>query len=112
MSGSRLALVADDLRLANTIGAHLRKQLGQPALLCKYSSIREQLGPDTDGLLVLAAASAADAKQALRLVQEISLQRWPPVILVVAGEEATRSKDLASVTGYVVQQLSWPEDAA
>ena len=36
MSGSRLALVADDLRLANLIGAHLKKQLGEAAFVCKF----------------------------------------------------------------------------
>src|SRR5207237_8463468 len=112
MSGSRLALVADDLRLANTIGAHLKKHLGQPAFVCKYCSIRDNLGPDTDGVLVLAAASATEAKQAFRLVQEISLQKWPPVILVLAGDEATRTKELACLTPYVAQQLHWPEDAS
>ena len=112
MSGSRLALVGDDVRLANTIGAHLKKHLGLQALLCKYTSVREVLGPDTDGVLVVTAVSAADAKQAFRLVQEITLQKWPPVILILAGDEAARTKDLTSLTSYVAQQLHWPEDAS
>ena len=112
MSGSRLALVADDLRLANTIGAHLKKQLGAPTVVCRYSSIRDVLGPDTDGVLVLAAASTVDAKQAFRLVQEISLQKWPPVILVLAGDEAVKTKELSCLAPYVAQQLHWPEDAS
>src|SRR5437867_3767347 len=112
MSGSRLALVADDIRLANTIGAHLKKHLGQPPFVCKFSSIRDLLGPDTDGVMVLAAASAADAKQAFRLVQEISLQKWPPVILVLAGDEAIGTKDLTCLSPFIAQQLHWPEDAA
>jgi two-component system response regulator HydG len=112
MSGSRLALVADDVRLANTIGAHLKKHLGQSAFVCKYCSIRDRLGPDTDGVLVLTAASAAEAKQAFRLVQEVALQKWPPVILVVAGDEAARTKDLTGLTPYVARQLHWPEDAS
>jgi transcriptional regulator with PAS, ATPase and Fis domain len=112
MSGSRLALVADDARLANTIGAHLKKHLGLQALLCKYNTVHEILGPDTDGVLVLTAVSAADAKQAYRLVQEITLQKWPPVLLILAGDEAAHTKDLTSLTSYVGQQLHWPEDAS
>ncbi len=112
MSGSRLALVADDSRLANAIGAHLKKALGQHALICQFASIRDHLGPDTDGVLLLAAAASADAKQIVRLVQEIYLQRWPPIILVVAGDAAARSKDLACLEAYVAHQLHWPEDAA
>src|SRR5437016_9809018 len=79
MSGSRLALVADDPRLANAIGAHLKKTLGQMAYVCPFASIREHLGPDTDGVLVLAATASADAKLIVRLVQEVNLQKWPPI---------------------------------
>jgi DNA-binding NtrC family response regulator len=112
MSGSRLALVAEDLRLANAIATHLEKTLGQSALIRKFDSIREHLGPDTDGVLILAAASAAEAKLVLRLVQEIALQKWPPTILVLAGEASARCKDLARLEAYVAQELHWPEDAA
>src|SRR5207253_3289804 len=35
-----------------------------------------------------------------------------PVILVLAGDEAVRSKELTSLTPYVAQQLHWPEDAS
>jgi DNA-binding NtrC family response regulator len=112
MSGSRIALVADDPRLANAIEAHLLKAVGHPAYVCRFDSIRDKLGPDRDGLLVLAAASTAEAKQLQSLVQEISIQKWPPVILVVAGEAATRSKELESLHAYVTQQLHWPQDAS
>jgi DNA-binding NtrC family response regulator len=112
MSGSRVALVADDPRLANAISAHLKKVLGQIALVAPFTSIREHLGPDTDGVLVLAATASADAKQIVRLVQEINLQKWPPIILVVAGDAAVRSKELACLDPYIGHQLHWPDDAA
>src|SRR5262245_51248594 len=111
MSGSRLALVADDPRLASAIGAHLDKALGQVTLIRRFDAVREHLGPDIDGVLVLAAATASDARQVLRLVQEISIQRWPPTILVLAGEAAARAKELTHVEGYVAQELRWPADA-
>jgi hypothetical protein len=38
-------------------------------------AIREHLGPDTDEVLVLAATSAAEANQVLRLVQEITIRK-------------------------------------
>jgi DNA-binding NtrC family response regulator len=130
MPGSRLALVADDQRLANVIQAHLKKSLGQSAFLCKFEAIREHLRQDTDGLLVLAAASAADAEQVLRLVQEIYLQKLPPVILVVeAGDAKADNGDaghglghgnmlspassyLACLDPYVAGRLRWPADAS
>src|SRR5260370_17036005 len=105
MSGSRLALVADDVRLANTIGAHLKKHLGTLAVVCKYSSIRDVLGPDTDGVLVLAAACTADAKQAFRLVQEISLPKWPPLTLVFAAYAAFKPRPFTSLPPYTPHHL-------
>ena len=77
MSGSHLALVADEPRLARALEASLHKALGQPVLVCAFDAIREYLGPDTDGVLVLAAASPADLKQIVRLAQELSLKKWP-----------------------------------
>src|SRR5438132_3919880 len=112
MSGSRLALVADDARLASAIGSHLQKVLGQAAFVCKFASIKDLLGPDTDGVTVLAASTPADAKQVLRLVQEISLQHFPPTILVLAGEAADECEELAGVQARVHRQIRWPEQAA
>jgi DNA-binding NtrC family response regulator len=112
MSGSRLALVADDSRLANAISAHLSKALGQSAVVCSFNAIREHLGPDTDGALVLAAGSLEDAKQILRLVQEITLQKWPPTILVLAGEAIAHAAELQRLEPYVTRELHWPEDAS
>src|SRR5438105_13681261 len=75
MSGSRLALVADDARLASAIGSHLQKALGQAAFVCKFASVRELLGPDTDGVAVLAASSPARTRQVVRRGREITMEQ-------------------------------------
>jgi two-component system response regulator HydG len=111
MSGSRLALVADDARLASAIGGHLHKALGQAAFVCKFASIRDLLGPDTDGVLVLAASTPVDARQVLRLVQEVSLQHFPATIVVLAGEAADCCEDLSGVQSRICRQIRWPEQA-
>jgi hypothetical protein len=87
MNGSRLALVADDQRLAATIQAHLKKALGHGAFQCDLGSIRNHITRDTDGLVLLATNSATEAEKVLRLVQEICLQRLPLVLLVAEGED-------------------------
>jgi len=112
MSGNRLALVADDPRLANAIGTYLKKSLGLTPYGCKFAAIREILGPDTDGVLVLVAGSPTDIKTVVRLVREISLQKWPPVILVVAADGAAHSKELSALSGSVAQVSQWPEDGS
>src|SRR5262249_34002279 len=83
MSGNRLALVAEDQRWASAIQAHLRQTLGQPPLVCRFDTIRDHLGRDTDGLLLLAAVTPDDGEAVLRLVQEIYLQKLPPIILLI-----------------------------
>jgi transcriptional regulator with PAS, ATPase and Fis domain len=73
--------------------------------MCTYAAIRPYVGPDTDGVLLLAASSVAEAKQAVRLVQEIALQKWPPSVLVVATESAGRAKEWACL-----RQGTWGRD--
>src|SRR6266566_4560682 len=60
MPGPRLVLVADDQRLANAIQTRLVQAFGRPALLCRTDSCRDHLGPQTDGLLLLALTLPCD----------------------------------------------------
>jgi two-component system, NtrC family, response regulator HydG len=109
MNATRLALVADDARLASAIQAHLTQALGQPVFQCDLEAVRQHLTRDSDGLLLLASASAAESQRALRLVQEIYLQKLPPVIMIVAGAEDAAA-GLSCLGPYVAQQLRWPDD--
>src|SRR5262249_18300514 len=80
-------------------------------------------------LILLAATSAADAEQILRLVQEIYLQKLPSVLLVVETADgsvepvelghptlggnllSSASSYLACLDPYVAGRLHWPADA-
>jgi len=68
MTGSQLALVADDQRFASTVQAQLKKALGWAGLLCSYPSSRNHLVRDAEGVLALLVNSANDSENALRLV--------------------------------------------
>jgi len=111
MSGSRLALVAADQPLADAIQAYLRKHLGQPAFLCAFETIRDHLARDTDGLILVAAASPADELAVQRLVQDICLQKLPPVVILAEGEQCPGGL-LATLDPYVARRLRWPLEAA
>src|SRR5947209_270960 len=69
-SGGRLALVADDPRLAAAVSSHLQKAGLEPSMY-GFSEVGDSLGPYSDSLLLLAAASSDDALHVLRLVQQI-----------------------------------------
>ena len=73
MTGSRLAVVADDQRLASTVQSHLDKTGDYGSFVCGFSTIRDHLHRDADGILLLAASSSVEAELVFRLVQEIYL---------------------------------------
>jgi len=111
MTGCRLAIVAEDQRLSHALQTYLKKALVQPTLSCPYAAVREHLGPDTSGVLVLAARVPEDVEHVLRLVQEGSLKQLPPVVLVVEEGKAF-SAELDAVDPCVTRRLRWPVDAA
>jgi DNA-binding NtrC family response regulator len=111
MSGSRLALVAADQPLADAIQAYLREHLGQPIFQCAFDGIRDHVARDTDGLIVVVAASPADGVPVQRLVQDLCLQKLPPVVLIAEGERCPGAL-LALLDPYVARRLRWPADAA
>jgi two-component system response regulator HydG len=110
-SGNRLALVAADQPLADAIQAYLRKHLGHPAFQCVFDAIPAHLARDTDGLIVVAAASRADGPSVQHLVQDICLQKLPPVVLL-AEAEACPAELLAPLEPYIARRLRWPAEAA
>ncbi|MBI1913805.1 MAG: sigma-54-dependent Fis family transcriptional regulator [Planctomycetes bacterium] len=109
MPGPRLVLVADDQRLANAIQTRLVQALGRPALLCRTDSCRDHLGPQTDGLLLLALALPCDPEPVQYLVQEVRLQKLPPPVLVVAGDGPDEL--LPALEPHFARRLRWSDEA-
>src|SRR5919201_1515695 len=108
MSGSRLALVAADPDLVTPISNHLRKATGQPVLTVPFNEIRGYLGPDTDGALVLTVFDPPQVEEALRLVRELSLRKWPPCLfLLIGGESAGGGPGPGGPGGRGGGQLEW-----
>jgi two-component system response regulator HydG len=110
MSRSRLALVAPDPRLAGVVQSSLGGAVPEPVQLRTFESIADAIGPETDGLLVVACSSPEDCERARRLVQELRLQQLPPIVLLVATAEAY--DELEPLAPYVAQRVRWPVEAA
>jgi two-component system, NtrC family, response regulator HydG len=111
MANSPVALAIADPRLAGPVSNQLKKLLGQPLLVSSFGEVRDLLGPDTDGVLILAAFSPTEAEEAVRLVREVLLRQLPPsLFLLTGGETAAGAKGLASLEGRPVRHLSWPDD--
>jgi len=110
MIGSRVALVADDQRLANSIQTVLKRAVGQPAFHCKFDAIRNHIGRDTDGVLILALTDTAEAEPLLRLFQEVALQKLEltPIVLTTDGLADCRELDL--LEPHFAARLAWPTD--
>jgi DNA-binding NtrC family response regulator len=112
MTASRVALVADDQRLASTIQAHLQRAFGRPVGQHGWEAIRTQVTRDSDGLLLLLASSPVESERMLRLVQEIYIQKLPPVLILIEAGAAGPGRGLASLGPYVAGRLAWPDEAA
>jgi DNA-binding NtrC family response regulator len=106
MASPRVVLVADDPVFSQAVQAQLHEQVGQSAA---YADIAEQLTCDSDGLLLLAVTNAAEHAATRQLVQQLALQKWPTlVVLLDALGTASR---LSSLDRHVSRRLRWPEDA-
>jgi DNA-binding NtrC family response regulator len=112
MSRCRVVVIADDPILARAISGQLHDSLGQAARIGSFPSNSDPLSLESADSLLLATTAAANAQQAVRLVQEVTLQQGPPMIVVVAGEAAAHAEQLAGLASYIGCRLRWPEDAA
>src|SRR5271157_2776929 len=83
MASPRVVLVADDSAFAQAVQHHLRDQAGQPAVAATYAGIAEQLTCDSDGLLLLGVSNLAEQAQARQMVQQLVLQKWPTLVMVI-----------------------------
>lgn len=109
MASPRVVLVADDSALSQAVQVHLRESTGQTAFASSYADIAEQITCDSDGLLLLVVASAAEQSYARQIVQQLVLQKWPALIVMLdALGPASR---LGNLDRYVSRRLRWPEDA-
>jgi DNA-binding NtrC family response regulator len=107
-----IALVADDPSLGQALQNRVRERLpGPPPPLYPFAAARDHLDPASRGLLVCAAAGAADAVEAVRLVQEVRLRQWPATIVAVEADACARDRALAPLDPFVTCRLHWPTDS-
>ncbi|MBI2806193.1 MAG: sigma-54-dependent Fis family transcriptional regulator [Planctomycetes bacterium] len=109
MADRRVVLVADDADFMEAAQEHLAQALGQPALAGTYADVAEQLTCDSDGLLLVGVARQADLPLARRLVQQLSLQRWPAMVVLLDALGANST--LAALDPYISRRLRWPDAA-
>jgi two-component system response regulator HydG len=110
MIGSRVTLVADDPRLASSVQTALKKAVPQPAFHCKFDAIRQHIGRDTDGVLIVALTDPAETDPLLRLLQEARIQNLELTAIVVAASELPACQELRQLEPHVAALLRWPDD--
>ena len=84
--------------------------MAKQAFHCPFDAIRDHLARDTDGLILIAAGSTAECQPIFWLVQDVCLQKLPPVLLLV-NDQFVPADQLAGLDPYVARRLRWPEDA-
>jgi DNA-binding NtrC family response regulator len=108
MANPRVVLVADDPAFSMAVQAHLREHAGQAALAATYAGIAAQLTCDSDGLLVLGVSTLTEQMQARLLVQQLVLQKWP--VLAVVLDALGSASRLASLDRFVSRRVIWPSE--
>src|SRR6516225_1164795 len=110
MSGNRLAVIAEDAMFGAVIQGFLKKNLDHAPFLSSLNNVRDHLGRDTDGMLVVAVASPPDADKAFRLIQEVSIQQFPVQIVLIEGEALPHTEGRNNLDHHIIARLRWPED--
>jgi DNA-binding NtrC family response regulator len=118
MAGTYWALAAEDDAFGTALQTYLRQHLDQAPSLTSYQGLREHLGRDGEGILLLATASPADCEQAGRLVREISLLQCPLRIVLIHADAAgpgtagngTGAALPADLNRLLLRRLNWPSD--
>ena len=119
MPGSRVALVADDPALIHALTDYLRERFKLSLLVTSFTGIREHLNQGADGILLIGVTGANDVPQARRLVQDISLQKLAPLMVLIdaRGESSPLERapleraPLDALEEHVYRRLRWPHDA-
>ena len=110
MHGPRVAVVAEDPRLAQAVNLRLRSSIEHPALLGDSQTIRPYLSR-CRRMLVLAAANAAHADPLIRLVQEVYLRQLPPLLFLVDAAPNGGLPEFAALDPHVSARLRWHDQA-
>jgi two-component system response regulator HydG len=108
MAQDQVLLVADDDRLAETIQAAARRELGGRAVRERFAAVLSRLGPGTEVVLLVAPASPADGEAAVRLVQQVRLRGWPASVLIADASGASGAERLARLDPFVAGRFPWP----
>jgi DNA-binding NtrC family response regulator len=109
---NRVALVANDQRLAATIHATLKEAFRQSLLRCDFDSIRNHIGRDTNGMLIVVVNSALEAELLYRLSQEIFIQELELTIIVITGKGFSPCHGLDPIKSRLAACLAWPAQGA
>ncbi|MCI0457185.1 MAG: sigma-54 dependent transcriptional regulator [Gemmataceae bacterium] len=110
-SGNTLALAADNAQLIQTVKRRLEESLGQELFACDLDGLRRHLDQLCQGMMVVAISSAAGAAAVRSLIQELSIQHCPTIVLLLQGSALAGSADLAALDPYVTARLAWPDEA-
>jgi DNA-binding NtrC family response regulator len=109
-AGAPLAVVAEEPRLADPLREFLQRQLKLTARVYSLESAIDSLSLEHPGLLLVLAGPQTDPAAVRRLIQFVSLQKWPLLILLLDGRSGfwSRREDFDP---HVALRLAWPEDS-
>ncbi len=111
MTGKRLTLLTDDPRFAQSFQSAFVGSTGLTALVCRFDSLLDQVGPGGDEPVVVAVAANTPPETLTRVVQTLRMLRLPPPVIVTEGQPTSIAQNLRDLSLFVGPRFSWPGEA-
>src|ERR1051326_78203 len=111
MSGN-LVFIARESELGTAVLTHLRKSVPHLATVQhSFETVTDHVVQSTEAALVVAVTTPGEAELAVRLVQEISIRKLMPNVVLLESKEVSGCDVLTHVQSRLAQRLRWPEGA-
>jgi DNA-binding NtrC family response regulator len=110
VAANQVLLVGNDSGFRHTIAAQLRKLLDETPLVCTPDGLRQYVGPSTDGLILLVAASSADTDSVRSVLQELQLWNFPPRVVLLESAAANLGTALGPLEPRLADRRLWRDN--
>lgn len=107
----RLALAANDPRLALAVQTRLREAIQLNAPTVRFEEVPNLLTPEIDGDLVLIAEDPADALGVETVIREAKIQQFPVNLSVIESDAVHAMGCFDHLTPYLAGRWVWPHHA-
>src|SRR5207244_1227880 len=106
-SSDRVLLAGNDPAFLQTALVQLRKEGDGTPMACRLDGVRPHLTPQSDGLILMIAATPADGPAVRGLMQELRLLQLAPRLVLLETPAAEVGPYLNGLEGLLAERRPW-----